>query len=95
MTTGFDITKDVVDNQAGVLVVQLRDTFRDVERLKLWLDENDDAALTALGYTPAKITLLRGSIGDLAKLGRIAVGADTQPAPSDFFFNARRLTGLR
>lgn len=93
--TGFDIDKDVINNALGVAVVQLRETFRDIARLQVWFDENNDAALLALGFTQPAIDLRRAAMGQLSKLGRVANGQDTVPNVDDFFFNPRKLTGLR
>jgi hypothetical protein len=95
MTTGFDITKDVVDNALGVVTVQLRETFREIDRLAVWFTENNDAALLALGFTQPQIDLRRASLTALSKLSRVSRAADTVPVADDFFFNARKLTGLR
>lgn len=95
MAAGYAIDKTTLDNHVGNIVSQLRQTFSDIRQLKTWFDENNDAVLTALGYTAADITLLRNSVTDLHKLTQISAGLAVQPAASDFFFFARRLTGLR
>jgi hypothetical protein len=91
---GYPITKQDVDSRAGYLVFTLRETFDGVVTLKAWLDSKTDTELTGMGWTSAEVTILRASFTDLAKLGQIAHAAATQAAVSDFFFNAKSLTGL-
>lgn len=91
---GFPTNKIDVDSRAGQLALTLRDTFTDIVTMKAWLDTQTDAQLTALGYSAAEVTLLRASFVDMFNLANIAHGQGTQPAASDFFWNAKHLTGL-
>lgn len=61
MSVGFPVSKAVIDAQAGSLCIQLRDDLANVKRFVafLALPANTDAALIALGYTQAEVTLLR------------------------------------
>lgn len=95
MTVGFPNTKNDVDGQAGRLVLALRDGFRQVNDMKVFLDGLQDSDLTALGYAAADVTTLRAAITDLYNLGRVANAQQTQPAANDFFFNGRKLLGFR
>lgn len=96
MSVGFPVTKQEVDNRAGQLVVQLRDTLADVVAFKAWLDSatTTDAFLQGLGYTAGEVTLLRASYTDLKKLSDVSHAQAVQAAPSDFFFNAKVLAGV-
>jgi hypothetical protein len=94
MPVGIPVDKSTLDTTAGRTVLQLAQTFDQVVRLKNWLDAKTDAELLALGYVAAEITLLRASFTDLSNLVKVARGQGTQAAANDFFFNARKLTGL-
>lgn len=91
---GFPTDKNNIDSRAGFLALTLRDTLADIVNVKTWLDTQQDADLTALGYSAAEVTLLRASFVDMFNLANIAHGQGTQPAASDFFWNAKHLTGL-
>jgi hypothetical protein len=91
---GFPTNKLDVDARAGQLAVTLRDTFVQVVTFKAWLDTQTDAQLIGLGYVQAEVNLLRAAYVDLTNLNNIAHAQGTQPAASDFFFNAKHLTGL-
>jgi hypothetical protein len=94
MAVGIPVAKADVDNRAGGLAVQLRNDLTACVQFKAWLDSVNDAFLTSLGYAAGDITTLRGSFVDLAKLSNIAHALDTQTPASDFFFNAKNLTGV-
>jgi hypothetical protein len=91
---GFPTNKIDVDSRAGQLALTLRDTFVQVVTFKAWLDTQTDAQLIGLGYVQAEVNLLRAAYVDLTNLNNIAHAQGTQPAASDFFFNAKHLTGL-
>lgn len=91
---GFPTNKLDVDSRAGQLALTLRDTFVQVVTFKAWLDTQTDAQLVTLGYAQAEVTLLRAAYVDLTNLNNIAHAQGTQPAASDFFWNAKHLTGL-
>lgn len=91
---GFPTNKLDVDSRAGQLALTLRDTFVQVVTFKAWLDTQTDAQLIGLNYTQAEVTLLRAAYTDLVNLNNIAHAQGTQPAASDFFWNAKHLTGL-
>jgi hypothetical protein len=94
MSVGIPVAKADVDNRAGGLAVQLRNDLAQCVSFKAWLDSVSDGFLTGLGYTSGEITTLRGSFVDLNKLSNIAHALDTQTPASDFFFNAKLLTGV-
>lgn len=91
---GFPTDKGNIDNRAGFLALTLRDTLADVVTVKTWLDSKQDADLTGLGYSSGEVTTLRAAFTDMAKLASIARGQEVQAAASDFFWNAKHLTGL-
>lgn len=98
MAAGLPSDKPALDLRAGNLVLKLRDTFTDIERLDAWLSARVDADLVTLGYTAADAALLRTSFGALARLARIADGRDipnTATAADNYFFKARHLTGVQ
>jgi hypothetical protein len=94
MTIGFPVTKARIDGQLGDAVYALREALARVARLKLDLDEIQDADLQAMGYTAGEVTTLKASITDLNALANISHGQGTQAQPNDFFFNARQLIRL-
>lgn len=94
MTLGYAQGKLQVDSKAGALALTLRNTFRDVVQFKAFLDSKTDTDLTNLGYTAQEVTDLRAAFIDLKKLSDIANGQATQPAASNFFFNAVKLYGV-
>lgn len=94
MTLGYAFTKQRIDAQAGDAAYQLREALARITRYKADLDSLSDPELTAMGYTAGEVTVLRASFTDLDKLAAISRGAATQPAASDFFFNAKQLIRL-
>jgi hypothetical protein len=94
MGVGFPVDKGTLDQRVGSLAWQLRATFEQIQLVKGFLDAQSDAALTALGYSAADITLLRASYTDLDNLRKVALGLQATGA-SNFFFNAGKLTGVQ
>lgn len=96
MSVGVAVAKVDVDGRAGGLVGQLWRNLDEIRRFKAWLDDSahNDAFLTGLGYTAGEITTLRAAFTDLNKLQQISHAGATQAATSDFFFNAKALTGV-
>ena len=91
---GFSTNKDSVDARAGQLALTLRDTLAQIVIFKAWLDTQTDTQLIALGYEQPDVDLLRSSYVDLSRLSDVAHAQATQPGASDFFWNAKHLTGL-
>lgn len=94
MSVGFPANKLDVDSRAGQLAIQLRDTLREVQLFKAWLDSQTDAVLTGLGYSSGDIAQLRSSYVDLDKLRTIYEGTATQATTYDFRTFAKLLTGV-
>ena len=94
MTLGYAQGKAQIDSKAGALVLTVRNTFRDVVTFKAFLDSKTDTELTGLGYTTQEVSDLRAAFIDMKKLSDIANAQATQPAASNFFFNAVKLYGV-
>lgn len=96
MSVGYAITKADIDNSVGNGVVQLLEGFERMMDLKGKLDLISDQELgeAPYDYTPDEVALLRASLTDIAALDAVAYGRQAQPEPSNFFWNARLLTGL-
>ena len=95
MSLGFPTDKASIDSWAPTVVVELRTAMDQVLRIKAWLDTQQTVDLTNLGYTSAEAALLVSAVTDLSNLVATARGQRTQPAQSNFFFNADKLTGIR
>jgi len=97
MSVGFTLTKADIDARAGSLVVAVRDALARCAAFNALLNDTgiipDNAFLTGLGYTSPEVTTLRAAFVDLSKLNDVARAAATQSPASDFFFNAKKLTG--
>jgi hypothetical protein len=93
MAVGFPQSKAEIDSRVGYLSQTLRDRFVDVVNFKAFADGLTDPQLTALGYSAADITLLRAVVIDLYNLEETANGRRTQTPATDFFFNAKKVTG--
>lgn len=97
MSVGYPINKAVLDARAGLLVIQLRNSFQDVERYWQWLNDpghTDSDLIEKFGYTQEDCDTLRAGIAALAKLSRVARGQATVPTADNFWFHAQKLTGL-
>lgn len=97
MSIGYAITKTDVDNTMGRLVVAVRESLLDCVAFKKWLDDaalGTDAFLTTLGYSAGEITTIRAAFSAMNSLNNIAHAAGTQASTNDFFFDAKKLTGI-
>ena len=102
MAVGYPVTAADINAKAGALVTNLWDALDQARRFKLWLDDSlhNDAYLTALGMagnsSSGDVKVLRDSFADLAGASGLYVVAHGTVAPggaSNYFFNARQLTG--
>ena len=92
---GIPISKDIINARVGYLAKTLRDTFSEIERVNSYLaDDDNTAALTAMGFSQDELTLVRAAFADLAKLSRVARAQDIQAQPNDYYWNAKHLTGI-
>jgi hypothetical protein len=99
MAVGIATTKQQVDDKAASLIIALWRALDDLHEFKLWLDDgtHNDSFLTALGYSAPDITLLRNSIADLggaSGLWAVSHAAFTPSGSSNYFANAKQLTGV-
>lgn len=102
MAVGYPVAAGDVNNKAGALVTNLWDALDQVRRFNLWLTDSlhTDSYLNNLGITGSAssgdVKLLRDSFNDLAGSAGLYVVAHGTLAPagaSNYFFNARQLTG--
>jgi hypothetical protein len=101
MTVGRPLTKVDLDARAASAVEQLWGALDQMNELSLLLGNStiiaNDAALVALGYTQAEVTLLRAAVNDLGAatgLWGVAHGLKTVTATNNFFFYAQQITGV-
>lgn len=90
-----------LNNRAGALVTGLWTSLEEVRKFKLWLDDttHTDTVLgpTGIGVTSADLTIIRNSFADLggsSGLYAVAHGTFAPSGASNYFFNAKQLTGL-
>ena len=98
MAIGLAVTKQEVDNLAAKCVLQLRETFEDIERLQTYLNATPNADLVALGYTegtPNEVAILKSGSLDLDQLRRIWKGEASLPSAKDFRTFSGKFTGVR
>jgi hypothetical protein len=98
MAAGFPLDKANLDSRMGNAVLQLRVALDECQAVADLLADTDrcaDAALTAMGYVTADITTMRAAFTALANLRSVAHGTRTQAAVNDFFYDAKKLTGVR
>jgi hypothetical protein len=98
---GITYTASQIQDRAGSLANALWLSLEDVRRFKLWLDDtiHTDTILgpTGIGVPTPDLTLIRNSYSDLAGttgLYGVAHGTVTPSGASNYFFNAKNLTGL-
>lgn len=101
MAVGRGYTKNDIDNRMSAIVEQVWGSLDLANRASLWLANTNivpnDAALVALGYTQAEVTLLRAGVNDLGSangLWGVAHNVKTVPAVNNFFFNSQLFTGV-
>ena len=95
MAAGYPINRAVIDSRAGYIVKTLRETLDMAITLKTnVLDGLDTTALQALGYSAAEAADLKSGIADIVNLAATARGQRAQSPATDFFFFAKKLTGV-
>lgn len=97
MSIGYAVNKVDVDNQMGRLIVEVREALDACADFKTWLDDaalGTDAFLTTLGYSAGEITTIRAAFSAMNNLRRIAHAEINQASQNDFFFDAKKLTGI-
>jgi hypothetical protein len=98
---GYTLSASSINDRSGGLVVGLWQALEDVRRFKLWLDDatHTDTVLgpTGVGVPTADLTLIRNSIADLggaSGLWAVAHGTFAPGGSSNYFANAKQLTGI-
>jgi hypothetical protein len=94
MAVGYAALKTDVDARAGQLALTLRDTFRQVQIFKAWLDTQTDVALIALGYAQGDVDKLRSSYVDLDQLRTIYEGTGVRAVVYDYRTFTKLLVGV-
>lgn len=95
---GIPFTAADVQMRAGLVSQQLWDALDAARTWYLWLSDSTHSAATiqALGVSLSDDTLIRNSAGDLGGPSGLWSVAHAKVAPagsSDYFFNAKQLTG--
>lgn len=94
MSVGYPANKTDIDARAGQLALTVRDTLRNVQIFKAYLDTQTDAALLALGYNQTDVNTLRSAYTDLDKLRQVYEGSSSQTPAYDFRTFAKLLAGV-
>lgn len=89
------VSRSELESAAAAVAQTLRDGCASATKLKLLLDQQSDAELTALGYDADDMYLLRLLVQDLAQLATVATGGAAQATPMDFFLHSNTILGLR
>lgn len=93
MSVGFAAMKVDVDARSGQLALTLRDTLRQVQLFKAWLDTQTDSQLIALGYAQGDVDKLRSAFVDLDQLRTVYEGTGTRTPAYDYRSFAKLLVG--
>lgn len=98
---GYPLTALDINNRAGALAAGLWTALEDARRFKLWLDDasHNDTAIgpSGVGVTTTDLAIIRNSFGDLggaAGLWAVAHGTFAPGGASNYFANAKLLTGI-
>jgi hypothetical protein len=94
MSIGLNPSKAEIDATCGVVARDLQKALDRVETFKYWLDSKVDADLTALGYTPGEIAIMRSAWADAAQLYDIYSGSANLATAKDFRTFIRQVWGL-
>jgi hypothetical protein len=94
MTAGYPVTLNDVNARAGQLATTLRNDLDDVHRYAAFIAANADGFFTGLGMSAPDLATLRASFIALDKLYQVAHALTTQTPASDFFFDAKNLSGV-
>lgn len=103
MSVGYPVTGSDINNRAGALIVALWQDLEAIRQFKAWLDDatHDDTFLNNAGITGSSssgdVKTLRDAFADLAGatgLYGVAHGTVTPSGASNYFFNAKKLSGV-
>jgi len=95
---GYPLTMASLNSQMGAAVVALMEAFQGINEVKSLLDDAtraSDPILLELGYNQGEIDQARAGFAALANLDKIGHSAMAQPAPNDFWFDAKHLAGAQ
>lgn len=95
---GYLVNADIINQRAGFLVEQGRDWCDEVLTFKTFLDRFADAAALAAAVpnlSQGDATAIKAAFADLANGVATLRGQRAQSPASDFFFNAKTLTGIQ
>lgn len=93
---GISYTGDNIEQKAGLIAQQVWDALTEAREFYLWLQDHNSASVIALGVQSPDDTLIRNAFNDLAGpagLWSVAHSKSTPSGASDYFFNAKQLTG--
>lgn len=91
---GLPVTKDTINRVLGTLCQRLNADFTEVETLKGWSDNTQQADIEALGYTADEAYLVKLLIDELNQLKQLYTGAATLAVAKDFRDQARKAWGI-
>ena len=93
MTVGYAKNADVLNSRLGYLVTTQKQLIDGYERMKLAIDELDDATLMAapFGYTQTEVDNIRALVTDLYNASRVLTGLQDQTPASNFLYWADQL----
>lgn len=99
---GYTLTASGINDRSGALVNNLWQALEEVRRFKLWLDDSTHTDLligptSTVGVPSADLTIIRNSFADLggaSGLWAVAHGSFAPSGASNYFSNAKQLTGL-
>ncbi len=96
---GYPVIAADINSKAGGLVTSLWDDLEAIRRFKLWLDDaaHGTSYTAGLGISGADDTLIRNGVADLggtSGLWAVAHGTFAPAGASNYFFNAKNLTGV-
>jgi hypothetical protein len=99
MAVGLPISANDINSRVAAEIAALWTALRDLNETYQRITNADwDATFfTNLGYQPADVTLLKAAVADLGGPSGLWAVAHSQAHPAannDFFFNARKLTGV-
>jgi hypothetical protein len=95
---GITFGANDIEQKAGLIVQQVWDSLSNARAFYLWLADptHSAAAIQALGVSASDDTLIRNAFGDLggpAGLWSVSHAKFTPGGSSDYFSNAKQLTG--
>lgn len=95
---GLQMSAADIQMKAGVIAQQVWDALNEARKFYLWLNDATHSAanIQALGVSASDDTLIRNAFADLAGpsgLWSVSHAKVTPGGSSDYFFNAKQLTG--